>query len=448
VKRLAPEATEALDKPDFQEKIRAEAQKNVEEKLDQKDLTQFAADMKECLKEETDRKDPATVFNIYFKNWTWRLHGLGKKNKEDGATLSKYSGEKAAIALGKAFEKFAYWEVTRQMAEKAGTLRKERKSLGTGPAVSPEEIAEKFLEKRKGDMVEDVPDDKKSEFSEALKEMEFVKYLLKQYGEKQPLKPGDVPTGEADKHWKGGGSVADNIDMSQKLVNEKGNKWGIPIKTHWPNKFKRQLKEAEKFVLTAVEQHLLDNIPKPTVFVHFKYTHDFWGKWNFYRANQKGDEVHVAQGENVSVMAHEIGHYIEANLPSETWHDIQLLLRERHTVNRLEKVKEAKQKKKERLWKRKGRIGHGPNWSEEGRYRGDYKATGKYTSSAYKSGDTEVMSMTFEFLSNPKKAEAMIDKDPLQAAIILRGIRPKDYQATTRLEPFNFFLPTKDDVES
>jgi hypothetical protein len=64
---------------------------------------------------------------------------------------------------------------------------------------------------------------------------------------------------------------------------------------------------------------------------------------------------------------------------------------------------------------------------EIGRYRGHYPVTGRYTS-RQSAGSTEVASMTIEYLGDPSKAKQMIDKDPVQAAIVLRRLMPNAFK--------------------
>lgn len=97
----------------------------------------------------------------------------------------------------------------------------------------------------------------------------------------------------------------------------------------------------------------------------------------------------------------------------------------------------------EKSGKRLEKAGHGEIFTrEEGRYRGEYAATGQYTSSSYGDmGSTEATSMTLEFLSDPDRVKTMIEKDPQQTAIVLRGLRPKEYAQSPELREFDVFLP-------
>jgi len=137
-----------------------------------------------------------------------------------------------------------------------------------------------------------------------------------------------------------------------------------------------------------------------------------------YRANARRatHAVSIAEGEQVATIVHEVGHQIEYHLPVECWRDIHALLRARD------------------------RAGGGlvpiypdhPNAElrQEAARDCDMPATGLYSAKAYADGATEVMSMTMEYFCTPDKARDMIDRDPLQAAIILRMLQPTQFRAT------------------
>jgi hypothetical protein len=52
------------------------------------------------------------------------------------------------------------------------------------------------------------------------------------------------------------------------------------------------------------------------------------------------------------------------------------------------------------------------------------------------------MSMTVEYLANPKKLTDMVEKDPLQAAIVLRALQPAAYDHEGDLRQFDKFMPS------
>jgi hypothetical protein len=153
-----------------------------------------------------------------------------------------------------------------------------------------------------------------------------------------------------------------------------------------------------------------------------------WKDANTFRAFTSGTEVHLAQNEEKAIIVHEIGHYLEKNLPIEVWSDISklILARDIQATGRPAASTKA--------------VGSRGD-PEEGGFAGEYPATGPYTSRAYTTGDTEVMSRTVELLSRPADTVKMIDKDPVQTALILRGLRPEEYAEMTELRPFDKYLP-------
>lgn len=277
--------------------------------------------------------------------------------------------------------------------------------------VSVDSLTKAFLDIRP-DKMPALPNDQKAGFADALKQITPVRRLL--------TYKTAVGSHSA---WKGGGSLNDVNNITESEIGNEDVKGSI-IRKKWDDgTFAKRVGMADQFIKSMVEPQLLAQIPVPKIFVHLKHAGGiFTRKRNTFRAHQSGDEVHVAQDEETSVIVHEVGHYLEDNLPSELWHDIRLLLESRA----------GGETKVER-----GGVG----MREEGRYPGEYPATGKYTSSAYPDkGSTEVMSMTLEYLSDPKKIKKMIENDPQQAAIILRGIRPKEYAETKELRQFDDYL--------
>jgi hypothetical protein len=58
----------------------------------------------------------------------------------------------------------------------------------------------------------------------------------------------------------------------------------------------------------------------------------------------------------------------------------------------------------------------------------EQQRSGKYyAAKLYASGDTELLSMTVQFFSQPDTAILMIQRDPVLAATVLRAIRPDDF---------------------
>jgi hypothetical protein len=297
-------------------------------------------------------------------------------------------------------------------------------------ALKYDRLASTFLKARENIQIEEtLTKSQKSEFAAALKKMPTIKYLLKM--RKSKLTPYSFT------EWKGGGSLSDNIEESNENSLAKPTHGTANPRDYIDNgKFKERLDAADHYIRTFVEPHLLEKIPRPKIMVHLKYADTetstvLHQEQNRFRAYQSDNKVHVAQDENTSIIVHEVGHYLEDNLPSEFWHDLQIMLRARHLTS-VEKSGKAVEK-----------TAHGEMFSrEEGRYRGEYGATGKYTSSSYAGGGpTEVTSMTLEFLSDPDRMKKMIENDPQQTAIVLRGLRPKEYAQTPELREFDHLLP-------
>jgi hypothetical protein len=291
-------------------------------------------------------------------------------------------------------------------------------------------VSDKFWEEREGVKLNQAyltPEQKKP-FATALKAMPTVDYILKQ-GTEQAQQPaqGGRPA------WKDGGSLVDNI----KEVNDF---WKLRKAFNWvfdskrgekrlkSKTFRRKVQSVDAMMKAIIAPEILRRIPKPALYVHSSAAQTFSAPWGFRAWASGGKELHVAYNEAASVIAHEVGHVVEEYLPMEVWHDVHLLLGARHTA-----------------------AGGGGAFAgatpiitsfTEGRYGGDY-VTGKYTSTAYKGGNAEVISMAMEFFSSPAKALELIDGDPLHAAIVLRGIKPGEYAATDSLRPYDQFLPGK-----
>lgn len=239
---------------------------------------------------------------------------------------------------------------------------------------------------------------------------------------------GGSHRGEADKlavgpgasMWKDGGWLSDDIAE----VNQDDNKKPIATKDlhRGPidnGTFANDVRAADRMIRQFVQKNILAGINRPKIKVHPM-------KESRFRAFQNGGEVHLAANEPVSIMVHEVGHYLEAQGSIATWADIQKLMMKRHEVG-----------------------GGGTTTSEgamgmrkEGRYKGEYPVTGKYTSKAYSTGDTEVMSMTLEYLANPKRFSDMVEKDPVQVAVVIRGLQPDLYAAQGSLRAYDKFLPS------
>jgi hypothetical protein len=136
-----------------------------------------------------------------------------------------------------------------------------------------------------------------------------------------------------------------------------------------------------------------------------------------YRANaaREQNEICVSVMNSVSTVVHEIGHQVEFYLPLTQWLTIHRLLRSRKRGDQLIDI-----------------YGNGKEIAVDATmpaFAAVRKSSEKYVAKLYSSGDTEVLSMSMEYLSQPETAKILIKNDPLLAAIILRAIGPQDVQA-------------------
>lgn len=192
------------------------------------------------------------------------------------------------------------------------------------------------------------------------------------------------------------------------------------------NAMRAKVIQANDFYKKMVAPAFLSTLAPPIIHVHAKPAQSILAPKGF-RAYQSGGGIHIAQNEDMDIIVHEVGHYVENNLPPGAWLDIRDLISKRHEE-----------------------AGGGTIASEgdtiftrdEGRFKGEYAATGKYTSRAYSDiGSTEMMSLTLEYLANPSKINKMINNDPQQLAIILRAINRDEYYRTPGIVEFEKYLP-------
>ena len=196
-------------------------------------------------------------------------------------------------------------------------------------------------------------------------------------------------------------------------------------------KLKTDLQNADNFYRTLVEPAVLKKIDAPKIVYHLVNSSDRFpggadpsGK-ETYTANQDGDKVHFASGDEREIIIHEIGHYVEDQMPRENWLDIQSLMRARHA-----------------------QAGGGDKMEKDAgdtyaRMKGDYPGMAgfaPYTSKTYQTA-TEVTSMTMQYLSKVGDIQNLIDNDPTIVATVLRALRPSDYQKFTALREFDKYLP-------
>jgi hypothetical protein len=272
------------------------------------------------------------------------------------------------------------------------------------------------IDKRTGDMakrpdVGKVPPTPKErqDFAAALRQMKGFGELVKSL-KANKLKPVMVAA------WKNGGSLANSITEVAETPPAVKDDTGIK-----DGSFEKKVRETDLFYRQILEPEIMLKIDRPEVHVHLEKAMKPTNPGGF-RAFQSGKAIHVAQDHDRKILIHEVGHYVEDNLADKSWQDIQLLMRARHATA--------------------GGGVAGDTGFGEARYEGDYPATGPYTSRAYDdTGSTEVTSMTVEYLSQAGNVDALLDTDPTQVAVVVRGFRPKEYAATPGLRPFDKFLP-------
>jgi hypothetical protein len=248
----------------------------------------------------------------------------------------------------------------------------------------------------------------RKEWSKALRKLPAVQDLA---GMHKAKATSPAARANADAQWKGGTGL---IDTAVRTDAQGKN----PAKLPASDPMHAKIVAADAIIRRLVEAAVLGRLTPPIVHIHPQNDDDF-------RAYQGGNEVHLASNEPVWIVVHETGHYLESRGDKRSWVDIQRLLHTRH----------------EAAGGGVAVAGSG-NDKAEGRYRGDYKATGKYTSSIYKDGATEVMAMSVEYLANPKRFATLLDDDPLQAAIVIRALQPTAYAAEPDLAKFNAFMPS------
>jgi hypothetical protein len=241
--------------------------------------------------------------------------------------------------------------------------------------------------------------------------MPTVEFLLKGGGAKaQPKKAA-----EGAPEWKDGGSMADTVTIDDDAP--KIFRWNAMRRLR-AGRFAAKVGRVDTWLKGLMSPDFIAGIPKPKVVVHTKPS-------PLFRANAGGGVLRVAHNEATNVVAHEAGHVLEEHLPMKAWHDLHLLLTKRHEAAG------------------GGGAASGENIVtkySEGRFGGDY-VTGEYTSTAYRSGNAEVVSMALQFFADPKDALQLIDGDPMHAAIVLRGFKPEEYSSTEALRAFDKYLP-------
>ncbi|MFH7244049.1 MAG: DUF4157 domain-containing protein [Spirulina sp.] len=290
----------------------------------------------------------------------------------------------------------------------------------------------------------------KQQFATALQQMPTIQYLIHPDQNQDMFVAHDVDDDDLEQgqqresQWKNDGSILDNVQIVTKktrLFMGNASRQDLEANGVKRNALEGRLQTAETFIKRLIEPQILEQLNPPQIQVTTRKSikaDNTVGMGikllaGYERPGQLTGVITIGYNEKPNLIAHEIGHYVEENISSDLWHENQLLLRSRHAANG-----------------GGNRVGHNPLKGKKGgmptesRYRGTYEATGQYTSRYYGQGGegaTEITSLSFEFLSEPNKALQLITRDPLQAAIVLRQIRPQEYQSTDSLRQFDQYLP-------
>lgn len=313
-------------------------------------------------------------------------------------------------------------------------------------------VHEYYLKEREGVSLPQayLANDVKVAFANALQQMPTVEYLIHPDQNQDMFVAHDVEDEDLEEgqqreaQWKNGGSILNNIQVVTKTTRfliGTASRQDLEANGVKRNALEGRLREAEKFIKRLIEPQILGQLDPPQIQVTTRKsikadtTVGMGIKLvaGYERPEQGSGIVTIGYNEKPNLIAHEIGHYIEDNISNDLWHENQLLLRSRHAASG------GGNRVGHNLLK--GKKGGVPT---ESRYKGNYAATGEYTSRYYGAageGSTEITSLSFEFLSEPNKALQLITRDPLQAAIVLRQMRPLEYQNTGILRNFDQYLP-------
>ncbi|NJN81727.1 MAG: hypothetical protein HC802_05170 [Caldilineaceae bacterium] len=371
------------------------------------DKLEFRLDFAEYLVEETD-------------------FGTARRAYQDHTKVHDKARLMAKLGIMKHFTDVVSAESKRSVA-KSPELAPERRFLG--PDLNLQEAGKKFMEERQNVKLNQayLTPQEMGPFAAALKDLPTVKFLLEEGQSKNDVTPSTAKRAD----WKDGGSLDANIKevndlwKSRKVFNSifdrKRAQKRLKSRT-----FRARVGTVDRMMKAIIAPEILTRINKPEIHVHATASQGAESPWGFRAYASGGKQLHVAYDEATNVIAHEVGHIVEKFLPTEVFHDMHLLLSARHLAS----------------GGGTARKGATPIFTTfgEGRYAGKY-VTGKYTSTAYKSGNAEVFSMAMEFFSSPADALKLIEGDPLHAAIILRGIKPDEYKAVDKLRAFDKFLP-------
>lgn len=196
------------------------------------------------------------------------------------------------------------------------------------------------------------------------------------------------------------------------------------------NEVKERILRALTTIASLVEQATLKGTTPPVIYVHVtndrtlleKIQSGDFSAAKKLRAYSEGYEkaIHIDHRDPVEIIVHEIGHQLENQLSTAIWLDIQRLLRGRHNLA----VQGGKADEQVAIFPRT----EDKKLKTESAYQAEMPATGPYSAKVYAgTGPTEVMSMSMEFLAKRETTDKLLKLDPLQAAIILRGIAPQEF---------------------
>jgi hypothetical protein len=296
--------------------------------------------------------------------------------------------------------------------------RSEADYVEEGEAVNKANVAEGFMEFRKTNSVDqvDLTKAEKAELSTALLEMPIVQWMMnkkRKDTDTQMTTSGGETVDLVVADWKGGDTLADNAFFADYDTNTKK-----PVYTS-----EKIPKSSKSYDLVVTADNMLRRMVSPDLLKLYLPPKVYIVRSSKFRAYQSENVVHISTSDGQEILVHEMSHYIEDYAPSEMWHDIHTLMRARHQARADERLKKKPNDADANL------LGHGEmGMKNEGRYRGEYAATGMYTSSAYGGGgSTEFTSMTTQFLAKPDTAKDLIQKDPVQAALVLKHLRPDEF---------------------
>lgn len=143
-----------------------------------------------------------------------------------------------------------------------------------------------------------------------------------------------------------------------------------------------------------------------------------------YRANAAriGNKVCLSVMDEISTVVHEIGHQVEFYLPVVEWLRLQRILHMRmNSAILLDIYGDGKEPAYD--------VTAMPAFEHYYGLKGESRTGKLYPAKVYSSGDTELVSMTMQFFSQPDTAKLMIQLDPVLAGTVLRAIRPEDFAA-------------------